>query len=189
MPDPADRHRRHAGTFSTLVSGTGDWDAPAPVAGWTARDVVDHLVGWLPGFLAAGADVRLPAGPSVADDPAGAWDAQVRSVQRLLDDPDSAEIPFADPHTGELPLDQAIDLFYTSDVFLHAWDLARATGQSLHLDADECAAMLAGMEPYDELMRSSGQYGPRVAVADDACVQDRLLGFIGRDPAWSAPRG
>jgi len=45
--------------------------------------------------------------------------------------------------------------------------------------------MLAGMEPMEELIRSSGHYGPRVAVADDARAQDQLLGFIGRDPGWS----
>ena len=33
------------------------------------------------------------------------------------------------PRTGDVPLDEAIDRFYTSDVFMHAWDLARATGQ------------------------------------------------------------
>jgi hypothetical protein len=27
----------------------------------------------------------------------------------------------ADPHTGELPLDVAIDRFYTTDVFMHTW--------------------------------------------------------------------
>lgn len=46
--------------------------------------------------------------------------------------------------------------------------------------------MLTGMEPMDEMLRQSGQYGPRVPVADDASWQDRLVGFIGRDPQWSA---
>jgi hypothetical protein len=41
------------------------------------------------------------------------------------------------------------------------------------------------MEPIDDLLRASGQYGARVPVAADAPVQDRLIGFIGRDPAWS----
>jgi hypothetical protein len=49
-----------------------------------------------------------------------------------------------------------------------------------------CAEMLRGMEPIDDLLRSSGQYGPAVPVADDADVQTRLIGFIGRDPGWSA---
>ena len=90
---------------------------------------------------------------------------------------------FSNPHTGDLPLDQAIDRFYTTDVFMHTWDLARATGQDDTLDPTLCAELLAGMEPIDELLRSSGQYGPRVPVPDDAAAQDRLLGFIGRDPA------
>ena len=42
--------------------------------------------------------------------------------------------------------------------------------------------MFAGMEPLDELLRSSGQYGPRVPVPDDADPQTKLLAFIGRDP-------
>lgn len=45
--------------------------------------------------------------------------------------------------------------------------------------------MLAGMEPLDELLRSSGQYGPAVPVPEEADVQTPLLGFIGRDPNWS----
>ena len=84
-----------------------------------------------------------------------------------------------------MPLPEAVDRFYTSDVFMHTWDLARATGQDETLDRDLCAALLAGMEPIEDVMRSSGQYGPRVAVPADADVQTRLLGFIGREPAWA----
>jgi hypothetical protein len=40
------------------------------------------------------------------------------------------------------------------------------------------------MAPIDELLRTSGQFGPRVPVPDDASAQDRLIGFIGRDPSW-----
>ena len=39
------------------------------------------------------------------------------------------------------------------------------------------------------MLRSSGQYGAPVPVADDAPVVDRLMGFIGRDPAWAPPAG
>jgi hypothetical protein len=78
-------------------------------------------------------------------------------------------------------------MIYTSDVFMHRWDLARATGQDETLDPDKCAAMLAGMEPIEDAMRGSGQYGARVDVPDVADVQSRLLGFIGRDPEWEPP--
>ncbi|WFE38754.1 TIGR03086 family metal-binding protein [Micromonospora sp. WMMD998] len=182
---PAERHRQVSVGFTDRVRGTRSWDAPAPVAGWTARDVVRHLVEWLPPFLAAGAGVQLPAGPSVDDDPVAAWQTHSDAVQSLLDDPTTADRRLSNPHLGELPLDRAIDRFYTSDVFMHTWDLARATGQDDRLDQDFCAQLLAGMQPMEEIIRSSGQYGPRVPVKDDSDPQTRLLGFIGRDPEWT----
>jgi len=69
-------------------------------------------------------------------------------------------------------------------VFMHTWDLARATGQDDRLDPDFCAELLGGMEQMEQVIRSSGQYGPRVEVPPDADTQTRLLGFIGRDPFW-----
>ena len=46
------------------------------------------------------------------------------------------------------------------------------------------AALLTGMEGVEEMLRSSGHYGPRVTVPDDADSATRLIGFIGRDPDW-----
>ena len=184
MTTPAEEHRTISGHFTELVNGVGDggWDAPSPVEGWAARDVVRHLVEWFPGFLESGAGVRLPSGPSVDDDPVGAWRVQSDAVQALLDDPETAGKTLSNRHIGEIPLDEAINNFYTADVFMHAWDLARATGQDETLDPDKCAELLAGMEPYEEAMRSSGQYGPRVEVSAGADVQTRMLAFIGRQP-------
>ena len=184
MSEPAERHRRFAGAFTDRVIGTRDWDAPAPVPGWTARDVVDHLVTWLPGLLGAGG-VTLPAGQPVAEDPVRAWQRHADAVQQLLDDPGTAQRDFSHPMLGDRKLAETIDSFYTADVFMHTWDLARATGQDETLDPAFCATLLAGMEQMEEIIRSSGQYGPRVPVPDDADVQTRLLGLIGRDPAWS----
>ena len=182
--EPPARHRVVAGTFTDRVRGTIDWDAPSPVAEWTARDVVRHLVEWFPGFLQAGAGISLRSGPSPDDDPVAAWQVHADAVQALLDDPATPGRVLSNPHTGDVPLDRAVDLFYTADVFMHTWDLARATGQDDRLDPDFCAELLAGMEPIEEVLRSSGQYGPRVPVPDDAPVRDRMLGFIGRDPSW-----
>ena len=180
---PAEHHRAVAGVFTDRVLGTADWDAPAPVEGWVARDVVRHLVTWLPEFLHSRRLPALPGGPSVESDPVGAWQAHSGAVQALLDGPDAA-VPVDDPHLGRHRLDELVDMIYTGDVFMHTWDLARATGQDDTLDAETCAAMLAGMQPIEGAMRSSGQYGARVDVPADADVQTRLLGFIGRDPSW-----
>lgn len=185
----AHEHRAVAAVFTERVAGVADWDAPAPVEGWVARDVVRHLVTWFPGFLSSGSDVRLPDGPDVDDDPVGAWRSQADAVQALLEDPATEERTLSNPHLGTQPLAQAVSRFYTADVFLHTWDLARATGQDDRLDPQRCAQMYEGMLPMDEVLRGSGQFGPRVPVPDDADAQARLLGFIGRDPAWTAPAG
>ncbi|MGA3540864.1 TIGR03086 family metal-binding protein [Micromonosporaceae bacterium DT194] len=184
MSQVAEEHRKVAEVFTARLLGVAPdaWDNPAPCDGWVARDVVRHLVEWLPGFLAAGSDVKLPAGPPVDEDPVAAWTVQRDAVQALLDDPATAERTLANPHIGEIPLDRAIDQFYTADVFMHTWDLARATGQDETLDPERCAQLLAGMEPMEAAMRGSGQFGPRVEVPADADVQTRLLAFIGRHP-------
>jgi uncharacterized protein (TIGR03086 family) len=182
MTAAADDHRATAARFGELVAGTTDWEAPAPCEGWTARDVVRHLVEWLPGFLQGGSGIELPPGPSVDDDPVGAWRSHAAAVQAVLDDPATAGIMLANRFIGEMPVPDAITTFYTSDVFLHTWDLARATGQDERLDPQRCAAMLEGMVDAEEAMRGSGHYGPAVEVPADADPQTRLLAFIGRHP-------
>jgi len=153
---PAERHRDVARTFTDRVRGTQVWDVPSPVAGWGARDVVRHLTQWFPAFLAAGAGIELPAGPTVDDDPVVAWQVHCDGVQALLDNPATADRVLINRHVGEVPLDRAIDQFYTADLFMHTWDLARATGQDDRLDPDFCMDLLAGMEQMEEAIRSSG---------------------------------
>lgn len=207
---PAERHRVIAHDFADLAGRVADWDAPAPVDGWTARDVVRHLVTWLPGFLAGGGVAlrQVPAaaghaaeagqpvpvdrsapsgGATVSGDPLTAWTLHSVSVQEVLDDSVLANSPFAHQQVGEMLLETAIDRFYTADVFMHTWDLARASGQHANLEPAFCAELLAGMGPMERVIRSSGQFGPRVAVASDADAQTRLIGFIGRDPFWQPP--
>jgi uncharacterized protein (TIGR03086 family) len=185
----AARHREIAGSFTDRVEGTRQWNAPSPVAGWTARDVVRHLTEWFPGFLAAGTGLELLRGPTVDVDPQAAWQVHADAVQALLDDPATGRRLLRNPHLGELPLAVAVDRFYTTDVFLHTWDLARATGQDDQLDPAVCAELLAGMEPLEEVLRASGQYGPRVDVPEGADARTRLIAFIGRDPSWAPPDG
>lgn len=178
----ADDYRAVAGVFTDRVHGVAPaaWDNPAPCEGWVARDVVRHLVDWFPACLEAGAGVELPKGPSVDDDPVAAWTVLNDGVQALLDDPSTHDRLLSNPHIGDIALDQAVDRFYTSDVFMHTWDLARATGQDERLDPAKCAQLLEGMLGMDEALRASGHFGPAVEVAPDADAQTRLIAFIGR---------
>ena len=184
MISVAEDHRRVAAEFTNTVAGTDGhrWDSPAPPEGWVARDVVRHLVEWLPAFLVGSTGLRLASGPSVDDDPVGAWRVHTEAVQALLDDVSAADAVHDFPHMGTMSLAQVLERIYIPDVFLHRWDLARATGQDDTLDPVRCAEMYEGMLPLDDLLRSSGQYGPRVDVPEDADAQTKLLAFIGRTP-------
>ncbi|MEJ2870398.1 TIGR03086 family metal-binding protein [Actinomycetospora sp. OC33-EN08] len=187
--DAAQEYREIADRFTQVVEGVPDedtWNRQSPVPEWTARDVVAHLVEWFPPFLEGGAGVHLPSGPPVKEDPVAAWRTLSNGVQALLEDPATADRQLVNPHIGTVPLPQAVLQFFAGDVFMHTWDLARATGQDERLDPDRCAALLAGLEPMDEILRASGQYGPKVEVGPEADVQTRMLAFIGRDVA--APR-
>jgi uncharacterized protein (TIGR03086 family) len=181
---PAEQHAQDAARFTALVESArgADWDRPSPVKEWTARGVVEHLIEWLPGFLGA-ADVSLP--PVDTSDLIAAWRQRAADVQQLLETQGDRE--FEGRMIGRTTVADAIDRFYTADIWMHSWDLARALGQQIDMGEERCAAALAGMEPMEQVLRDSGQFGSRVDVPSDASAQDRFIGFIGRDPYWQPP--
>jgi uncharacterized protein (TIGR03086 family) len=183
MSELSERYRRIAGTFTRTVGDVpaGAWDNPSPCEGWTARDVVGHLVDWLPHFFFGRWDVEGPAHPPVAEDPLGAWTAVSETIQAALDDPEVARAE-RDTPMGPSTFEQTFDMIGTNDVFLHTWDVARATGLDERLDPEEVHRLFEGMEPYGDAMRRSGHYGPATEVPEDADEQTRLLAFIGRRP-------
>ena len=184
MTDCSDRYRKVAGKFTKVAVAVpeGAWDNPAPCEGWVARDVVRHMAEWFPSMFLDPVEIRVPAEPSVDDDPAGAWIALNDTIQRALDDPAVASTEF-EMRMGTFTVEQAVDMFATPDVLVHTWDLARATGQDETLDADAVHRLYEGMTEMDEsLLRNSGNYGPRVDVPDDADEQTKLIAFTGRTP-------
>ena len=184
MSEAADRYRAVAEGFTRRARAVPEtaWERPAPCDGWVARDVVGHLVEWIPPFLQSGAGIELPAGPSIATDPPQAWLTMSDGIQALLDDPDHASRTFSHPRAGEHQLDDAIGMFILGDVLIHTWDLARATGLDETLDAAEVARMFEGIQGIDEILRQSGHYGPKIDPGDDADLQTQLIAFTGRRP-------
>ena len=184
MSEISERYRKIAGQFTDRVEAVpvDAWDNPAPCEGWVTRDIVHHLVEWIPGFFATYAGVEFTRGPSVHEDPVAAWRAVDASIVSALSDPDLAGREFDAP-PGRVTLEQAVDMFCTGDILIHTWDLARAAGLDETLDRVEVERALAGMQSIDEdLLRNSGHYGPRVDVPADADDQTKLIAFTGRHP-------
>jgi uncharacterized protein (TIGR03086 family) len=183
VPDgPGVRYRRVAAQFDARVRAMPDdrWDSPAPCEGWVARDVVAHLVEWVPYVIGPGG-VEFPVLDATTD-PVGAWTAFDGTLQAALDDPEVAGRRFDAGPPGEMTVEAAINMLVVGDVLIHTWDLARAGGLDDTLLADIVTEMLVGMEPLDDMLRASGHYGPRVIVAADADDQTKLIAFTGRTP-------
>ncbi|MFC6360447.1 maleylpyruvate isomerase family mycothiol-dependent enzyme [Luteococcus peritonei] len=183
----AEQHRTLAASFAAKLEKVTDWSAPAPVAGWTARDVVGHLVDWSRSLLGGAEGVTLAPVPSVAGDPVETWRKHSEQMQTILDNPKSLDLELENEHFGRQPWLEAFETFYVPDIFMHTWDLARASGQESGLDQLTCAQMLEGMQAREEMIRSSGQFGEQQPVAADASSEDKLMAFIGRDPNWAPP--
>jgi uncharacterized protein (TIGR03086 family) len=182
MPEIAERYRKVAAAFTERAKAVpdDDWDNPAPCEGWVARDVVRHMVGWMPAFLTE-AEVAIPRGPSPDTDPVGAWLNLNDALQAALDDPDVAGREYQ-TRMGPMSVEDAIAEFCLGDVLVHTWDLARATGLDETLDADEVHRLFLAMQPAEDAMRKSGHYGTKVDVPEGADEQTRLIAFTGRQP-------
>lgn len=158
------------------------WDNQSPCRDWRARDVVGHLVEWMPGLYLSSAGLPPLAAPSVDDDPVAAWKAADAAVYAVLTDPDLAARATRSP-AGEMTLAELIEMTGLMDLLVHRWDIARATHQDERLDPEEVRTFATGIQPeMTEPMVASGHFQAPVDVGADADDQTRLLAFTGRRP-------
>lgn len=193
MSEIAVRYRIRADIFAAKVTAVspGQWSNPSPCEGWTARDVVGHIVD-MHAVMLSPLGKSLSSASSVEEDPLAAFASARADVEALLADPATAAGEVNTPG-GRLSVEQHIDRVVSADMVLHGWDLARATGQDDTIDPAEIEAMWPDVQQIPEEMRIPGAFGPgvvvfgpEVKVPDDAPLQHRVLGLLGRDPHWSA---
>jgi len=180
MSEISDRYRRLAAGFTERVRAVppDGWSSPTPCEGWTATDLVAHVAEAAGLFLGL-VDREAPEGPPASEDPVGAWEVSRDAIQAGLDDPAIAGLEY-EGQLGQATFEMAIDRFGSPDLVLHTWDLCRATGLDEHLDPGEVHRIFEAMEPMDELLRTSGNFGPKVEPPPGADEQTRLLAFLGR---------
>jgi uncharacterized protein (TIGR03086 family) len=169
--------------FAVRLDAVTNWDAATPDTEWTVRDLVHHVVEeqqWVPQLLAGRtieeAKRKLePLGDDLRAEwrlyslaASAAWAAAKEDTMVMLS---YDTVPVTDYLREQV-----------SDVAIHSWDLARATGASEELDTVLVEAVWTVFEPQATTLAASGLYAPPVPIPTDAPLQARLLAVTGRDP-------
>jgi uncharacterized protein (TIGR03086 family) len=156
---------------------------PTPCTEFDVRALLDHLVG-VPGRVAAtGRGERDFAWPEVPEGGwTAAWEAGVDELRSVWGDDSLLGRQVTLPWGLELPGAAVVALF-TSEVTVHTWDLATATGQSPAWDDAVVATALAAMR---QALPPGARPGPElpfadeVPAADDAPLIECLAAYTGR---------
>jgi uncharacterized protein (TIGR03086 family) len=154
------------------------WDNPSPCVGWTARDLVGHLIDVHRRFEGL-VGREVVDHPDVTADPLGAWTAVRDQMQADLDDPATRDQGY-DGLLGRSTFGASVNGFVCFDLVVHGWDLARATGQDETIDPDEVARIQAMVDRMQSTMIENGVIAQPVDPGPGASPQQRLLGALGR---------
>ncbi len=150
---------------------------PTPCAKFDVKDLINHLE-WVAELF----ESLARKGPMIEQGPyAGDFPERAERTLAAWSRPEPWE--GTSPAMG-MPMTMVARM-YLVDVIVHGWDLARATGQEYEPDPEEVSQVQRFTDSMAETGRQHGAFGPPVAISDDAPLFDRLLGVIGRDPAWT----
>ncbi|MFB9909479.1 TIGR03086 family metal-binding protein [Allokutzneria oryzae] len=183
------RYQRAMSEFDAVVRNVPDdrWTAASPCRGWDARGIVGHVLS-SQDMLFAWISGKRPAMPEddpaarVGGDAAGAWRGTYAEVREALAAPDLPGRPVSTFPGGPSTVDEILDSGLVEPL-VHAWDLARAAGVPFTLDDELATECLRAMRQHEQRVRLSGMFGSEHAVGSEATAGERLLAFLGRDPA------
>ena len=171
---------------AAIGSATADQlGAPSPCAGWSARDVLNHMIGAADMFAACarGQQQPFPDWSSMPDwvgaDPVAAYRRSAAALTAAFGGPRVLDGAVSMPWGG-MPAQFALNLIM-ADHATHAWDLARATGLEIEIPDDAVETAMATMRvAVSPEMRAAGFYGSEQPAPEDASTFDRLAAFSGR---------
>ena len=172
-----------------IVEGIDDADLgrPTPCEAYDVRALLNHLIGVYRMFDALGHHRQPPEDALTGDHMDGDWRTRYRTeTGRVL-------AAWTRPSAYEgmsplgLPAAMAPRLLLT-DLVVHGWDLAIATGQNIDVDETVAENVHDMVRTMGDRGRARGVFAAPVPVPADAPLLDRILGDSGRDPRWRAAR-
>ncbi len=154
------------------------WDAPSPCEGWTARDVLRHVVE-TQRELFAGHGVELGELLDVDADPVQAWRTHAGRVRDAVADDAVPAIAY-DGWFGPTTLGATLVQFYVFDMVVHRWDVAQAAGLDAGLTDDELERIERGADSFGDALYMEGICRPGVTAPEGASREAVVLARLGR---------
>lgn len=171
-----ERYAATADPFGAMVAKIEDWSAPSPCDGWTAADVLTHVLDTQRDFLAGhGYDAPVRTDTDLAR----AWGAHDAWVRSLLADPGVAGRGY-DGFFGPTTIGDTMVDFYGWDLLVHCWDLATAAGRDAGFSDAELDTVDAAAAGFGDMLYAEGICAPALDVLSDAPRQTRVLARLGR---------
>lgn len=162
----------------TETASAQDWARPSPCEGWTASDVLAHLIDTQRDFLM---QQNLDPGPgSPGGDPGLRWSEHTAYVAGLLDDAQIAGQTY-DGFFGPTTVGDTMAQFYGWDMLCHRYDLGAAMGRDPELTDEELNEIEAALPMFGEALRAPGICGPEIDVDADATHVVQVMARLGRD--------
>ncbi|SCL16899.1 TIGR03086 family protein [Micromonospora rhizosphaerae] len=158
-------------------------ELPTPCPDYSVRDLLNHLYDVVVNFQAL-ARRREVDWSAKTDHLTEGWrDGFEAETGRLIEAwSDPAALEGVSPGMG-LPQETVGEMALT-DLTVHGWDLARATGQRLDAEPEVLGALHGFMDRMGSTGRQMGAFADPVPTTGEATDLDRLLGRTGRNPAW-----
>jgi len=179
-------HARSLDATHRFVAGVADdqWSTTSVDPEWTVRQLVNHVVtgNYWAYELGGGKTIDEVGdaldGDVLGTDPVRAYDDSALVAAAVFREDGAMERPCAVSY-GPIP-GSVYCTHRFLDVLIHGWDIAKSTGQDPTLDGDLVAALWELVEPQVEELNATGAFGTIIEVPDDAPLQTRLLGVLGR---------
>lgn len=165
-----------AARLGAVADRVSDWSAPSPCEGWTAADVLDHLINTQRDFMAR---QNLDLGQRPAATGARLWQAHTAAMRDALADPAVARRGFRS-FFGPSTIGETLSRFYGFDMVVHRWDIATAAGIETVFSPDEVELIKSSVVVFGARIYSEGVCKKGVVSPPGAGEQDRLLATLGR---------
>jgi uncharacterized protein (TIGR03086 family) len=183
--NPVDLLRQASDVFQEVVANVSPDQMSLPTVNddWDVRGVINHLVAgneWMAESLRTTDSVPRPSGDAIGErTPLDAYTESATAMFAAFEQPGALgrmiQMPF-----GEIPAG-GLAMIRFGDLLSHAWDVAKATGQSTDLAPELCdMALVAMRERLEGRDRANMPFKEIVVVPDEACSADRLAGYLGK---------